>query len=168
MQHFSKLLIFIYTLLVAAGAWLTYLFAPISEDSQYPLLINLLGLFLDFIGVLLLSDQFLKIPERFRVVHELALGTVMGLPFMLSIGSINYSVVAILFDLPSSELWAKALGIITIYVGITLYGFESIADGFKMKFMGNIKTRISYYGWFMLLSGLMLQIYSSLMQLNIT
>ena len=167
MQHFSKLLIISYALLIAAGAWLTYIFAPLTADNQYPSLINLLGLGLDFIGVVLLSDQFLNIPERFRVVHELVLGTVMGLPFMLSIGSINYSIVAIWLDLPTSELWAKALGLIAIYVGITLYGFESVADGFKMKFMENIKIRISYYGWFMLLSGLGMQIYSSLMQLNI-
>jgi len=149
------------------GALLAYLFAPVNKPAQFAALINLFGLCLDFIGVVLLSERFLKIPSRFSKVHELVLSMVLGLPFMLSIGGIFYSIVAFGLGWEVSKVWASAVGVVTLYVGLALYGFDSMADALQFKFMKNSVTRASYYGWFLLLAGFVMQIYASIVQLKI-
>ena len=158
----SKSLIVSYLILMFFGGYLAYYFAKIDDPEKYPLLINLLGIGLDFVGVILLSDQFIKIPEQFQNVYELVLGIVLGLPFMLSMGMVLYVVPAAFFGWEISDLWENAVDIVFSYVGITLYGAVSIADVFRIK----LKTRIAFHGWFFLASGLVLQMYSTLLQVK--
>jgi len=129
---------------------------------------NLFGLFLDFIGVVLLSDHFINIPGRYKHLHEMVLSIVLGLPFMLSMGGVAYSLIAFGFGWDISNIWASAVGVVVLYVGLALYGFDSIADALQFKFMENSVIRVSYYGWFLLLAGLAMQIYASITHLGIT
>ncbi len=147
------------------GAGLAYVFRNITETSRLPYLIAILGLGLDFIGVVLISDNFLKIDEKYKSAQELILGCVLGLPFMLTIGGIIYAVLAFPFGFEFSKLWSKVLGYVTLYIGCALYGIDSITDAFKWNLFKSVTSRSNYYGWFILLSGLVLQIYSSVLQL---
>jgi hypothetical protein len=166
--NYSRFIGFGFFIEVLIGAYLAYLFSPIDYPKQFADLMNLFGLFLDFIGVVLLSDHFINIPSRYSHAHEMALSMVLGLPFMMSIGGATYSIIAFGLGWPVSMIWAIAVGIVVLYVGLALYGFDSIADALQFKFMENSVIRVSYYGWFLLLSGLVMQIYASIVHLGIT
>jgi len=165
MKYFSRYLSIVYFFLIICGAGLAFTLRNVTEISRLPNLISILGLGLDFIGVVLISDQFLKINEKYKGVQELVLASVLGLPFMLTIGGVVYAVLAFPFGIEFSDLWIKALGYVTLYIGCSLYGIDSITDGFKLNFLRSVKSRSNYYGWFILLSGLVLQIYSSVLEL---
>ncbi len=168
MLNYSKFIGFGFFIEILIGVYLAYLFSPVDEPKQFSALINLFGLFLDFIGVVLLSDHFINIPNRYKRVHEMALSMVLGLPFMLSIGGITYSVIAFGFGWQISDVWASAVGVVALYVGLALYGFDSIADALQFKFMEDSAIRVSYHGWYLLLAGLAMQIYASIAHLGIT
>lgn len=167
-MSYSKFIGFGFFIEILIGAYLAYLFSPIDDPKQFANLMNLFGLFLDFIGVVLLSDHFTNIPRRYKHLHEIVLSIVLGLPFMLSIGGVAYSLIAFGFGCDISNIWASAVGVVVLYVGLALYGFDSIADALQFKFMENSAIRVLYYGWFLLLAGLAMQIYASITHLGIT
>ena len=115
MKNFSKYLSIIYFFLIICGVGLAFAFRNVTETSKLPNLISILGLGLDFIGVVLISDQFLKINKKYKNIQEIVLGSVLGLPFMLTIGGGIYAVIGFPFGYKYSELWSKSIGFVTLY-----------------------------------------------------
>jgi len=165
MKNVSKYLSIIYFFLIVCGAGLGFAFRNVTETSKLPNLISILGLGLDFIGIVLISDQFLKINKKYKNIQEIVLGSVLGLPFMLTIGGGLYAAIGFPFGYNYSELWSKSIGFVTLYIGCALYGIDSITDEFKLNILNSVRSRSNFYGWFILLSGIVLQIYASVLQL---
>ena len=160
----SKRVKILISLFMLAGVGLAYVFRNIEGDDLYLILIGLLSQVTGFCATVLLSGQFLSIPERYNGIHNYAVTTAMAAPICVYMGSLIYGFLSIFFKYETSNVWREVSMVACMGWGIVIFAAGSFTDGLNM----NIKDKQSvvYTGWYMVIFCLALQIYISLSSLE--
>ncbi|HIF9111347.1 hypothetical protein [Photobacterium damselae] len=150
---------------MAIGISLAYLFNHLSSSSHFVAAIGLYSQIIAFGAAILLSSQFMDIPDKLFGVHAYAIAMVMSLPIYIWLSSIVYAVVSIIWGLPRSEVWELVITIPSWGLGLVIYGLGSIQD--VIRFNLSDKSLVVVLGWYMVIFSLGLQIYLSLISLEV-
>lgn len=151
--------------LVIGGALATIL-ARVPEVALFKGL-NVIGLVLDLVGVVLLSDLIVARANRFFAIFDFAYAFMLSALIIMPIGALLVVPIAGIFvDLPSQNV---ALGLflpVMAYVGTPLFALDMLADTLRFRFYSTMRTRIQFMGWYLFLSGLLLQMVAALLDLG--
>lgn len=147
------------------GLLLSYLFRHISTSSHFIAAIGLYSQIIAFGAAVLLSSQFMEIPERLFGIHNHAVALVMSFPMYVWLASFVYNFVCLFFDLPSSDVWSLVTNVACWGLGLALFAFGSIKDAIAPNLSD--KSLVVAVGWYMVLFSLALQIYLSLISLEL-
>ena len=147
------------------GFFLAYLFNHLNTSKHFISAIGLYSQIIGFGAAILLSSQFMNIPEKLFGVHNYAAAFVMSLPMYIWMSAFIYAFVSIFTGFPHSEVWALVTTISCWGLGIVLFAFGSIQEAFKFEISD--KSLIVGIGWYMVLFSLGLQVYLSLISLEV-
>ncbi|TDE19109.1 hypothetical protein E1100_26405 [Vibrio owensii] len=150
---------------MAIGIFLAYLFNHLSTSSHFVAAIGLYSQIIAFGAAILLSSQFMDIPEKLFGVHSYAIAMVMSLPIYIWLSSVVYAVVSILFGFPRSEVWELVITIPCWGLGLVMFGLGSIQDA--IRFDVSDQSLVVALGWYMVMFSLGLQVYLSLISLEV-
>jgi len=150
---------------MAIGIFLSYLFNHLSTSSHFVAAIGLYSQIIAFGAAILLSSQFMDIPEKLFGAHSYAIAMVMSLPIYIWLSSVVYAVVSILFSFPRSEVWELVITIPCWGLGLVMFGLGSIQDA--IRFDVSDKSLVVALGWYMVMFSLGLQVYLSLISLEV-
>lgn len=149
----------------AIGLFLAYLFNHLHTSSHFVAAIGLYSQFIAFGAAVLLSSQFMHIPEKLHGAYDYAIALIMSLPIYIWLAYIVYSIGSITFGFPRSEVWGAVITIPCWGLGLVLFGLGSIKD--VMRFDISDKSSVVILGWYMILFSLGLQVYLSLISLEV-
>lgn len=152
------------TILLLIGVALAYLFRHVQGDDKFLILLGLQSQVIAFCAAILLSGQFLSIPERWSGVHSWALATAMSAPIYIYIGNLVYIFADVFLGLGTSDVWSNACMIVCFGLGLVLYCTGCLESGLGMNTKD--KKAVVYTGWYMVVFSLLLQIYISLLNLG--
>ena len=160
----SKRVKILISLFMLIGVGLAYVFRNIEGDDQFLILLGLLSQVTGFCAAVLLSGQFLSIPERYSGIHSYSIATAMAAPICIYMGGLIYEFFSIFFELETSDVWREVAMVACMGWGMVIFAAGSFTDGLNM----NIKDKPSvvYTGWYMVIFSLALQIYISLSSLE--
>ena len=147
------------------GMLLSFLFRHISTSSHFIAAIGLYSQIIAFGATVLLSSQFMEIPERLFGIHNHAVALIMSFPIYVWLATLVYRFVCLFFDFPSSDVWSLVTNIACWGLGLALFAFGSIRDVIAPNFSD--KSLVVAVGWYMVLFALGLQIYLSLIGLEL-
>ncbi|SIN91918.1 hypothetical protein [Salinivibrio sp. ES.052] len=147
------------------GLLLSFLFRHISTSSHFIAAIGLYSQIIAFGAAVLLSSQFMAIPERLFGIHNHAAALVMSFPIYVWLATFVYKFVCLFFDFPSSDVWSLVTNIACWGLGLALFAFGSIKDVIAPNLSD--KLLVVAVGWYMVLFALGLQIYLSLISLEV-
>lgn len=147
------------------GIFLAYLFNHLNTASHFVAAIGLYSQIIAFGAAILLSSQFMNIPEKLNGVHCYVIAMVMSLPIYIWLSAIVYAVVGIPLGFPRSEVWELVITIPCWGLGFVMFGLGSIKDA--IRFDTSNKSIVVALGWYMVLFSLGLQIYLSLISLDV-
>jgi hypothetical protein len=152
-------------LYISIGIALSYLFRMINSQEQYMVVLGLLSQLIAFVGAIMLSEQFLSVPEKYSGIQDHVAAAAISAPFGIWVGSLLYTLFASIFGLPHSEFWAKAVTVILFGVGMMIYGVGSIEEAFSLEIKD--KSAVVAIGWYLIVFSLGIQIYISLIELDV-
>jgi len=147
------------------GAVLAYVFNHLNSSTHFVSAIGLYSQMIGFGAAILLSSQFMNIPEKLYGIHNYATALVMSLPMYIWLSSFMYSFVSIFGNFPTSEVWGLVVTITGWGLGMVLFGFGSVQEA--LKFEISDKALVVGIGWYMVLFSLGLQVYLSLISLEV-
>lgn len=147
------------------GAILAHVFNHLNTSNHFIAAIGLYSQMIGFGAAILLSSQFMNIPERLLGIHNYATALVMSLPMYIWLSAIAYSFISIFGFFPNSEVWGLVVTITGWGLGMVLFGFGSIQEA--LKFEISDKALVVGIGWYMVLFSLGLQVYLSLISLEV-
>ena len=150
---------------LAIGAVLAHAFNHLNTSSHFIAAIGLFSQMIGFGAAILLSSQFINIPERLYGIHNYATALVISLPMYIWLSTIAYSFFSIFGFFPNSEVWGLVVTITGWGLGMVLFGFGSIQEA--LKFEISDKALVVGFGWYMVLFSLGLQVYLSLISLEV-
>ena len=150
---------------IAVGILLAHLFNHLNTSDHFVAAIGLYSQIIGFGAAILLSSQFMSIPEKLFGVHNYAVAFVMSLPMYIWLSAFIYAFISIFGDFPHSEVWALVATISCLGLGVVLFAFGSIQEA--VKFEVSDKSLILGLGWYMVLFSLGLQAYLSLISLEV-
>lgn len=148
----------------ALGIWLHIVLGELQNIELFKLL-NVVGIFFDICGVLLLSHMVTSVKPRYGILFDVLYGAVMIGMFSLSMGLIIGNIASLFMELPSTKVVVVFGGGIVSYMLIPLYIMDSLADTFKFKFYETYIERTKFLGWYLLGSGLTIQLIASVYDL---
>ena len=151
---------------ISCGVLLFYALSSITRIESFKLF-NVIGLFFDIIGVLLLSKLVTDHSEKHRNIFDYCYFFFIGLIHHVPLGIIIGSVLLFWLDLPSSNIVTGFGGVILLYVAAPLYIIDYSGEIFELKFYKCTNSRIIFMGWYLLLSGLALQMVGALKDLTV-
>ena len=153
--------------LIVAGGFLVLLFvSKLDLSASKSSMINIIGLSFDFVGVILLSSIFLNLSERLYWVQAVTYRVILTAYMAMSIGFIAGMIYLAFMGQEIMEVWQAPMVIITLG-GSALFIIEMQAELFAPSYFRVLKNRMSFVGLFLLLYGLVIQIYASSIQLKI-
>ena len=161
----TRRLLLMFFLFIFTGVTLAYVFRNIDTEVQYISVLGLMSQVIAFSAALMLSEQFLNIPEKISGIHDFAIATTMSAPICVWLGNVMYTATAIVLNATYSEIWSEAVTISCWGLGMVIYGFGSIEQGLNLKIKD--KSAVVGWGWYMVFFSLGLQIYISLIELEI-
>lgn len=147
------------------GAILAYVFNHLNSSTHFVSAIMLYSQMIGFGAAILLSSQFMDIPEKLYGIHNYATALVMSLPMYIWLSSFMYSFVSIFGNFQTSEVWGLVVTITGWGLGVVLFGFGSVQEA--LKFEISDKALVVGIGWYMVLFSLGLQVYLSLISLEV-
>ena len=150
---------------IVIGTILAHVFNHLNTSSHFIAAIGLYSQIIGFGAAILLSSQFMSIPERLFGVHNYAVAFVMLLPMYIWMATFIYALVGIVFGFTYSEVWALVTTISCCGLGIVVFAFGSIQEA--LKFEVSDKSLVLGIGWYMILFSLGLQVYLSLISLEV-
>jgi hypothetical protein len=153
------------TLFIATGFALAFLFRNINSEAQYLTLLGLYSQLIAFAAAVMLSDQFLSLPGKYKKIHGYMVASAMSAPIYIWAGGIIYTIAVIPFDFPYSVIWAKSSMVICLGLGMVLFAAGSIGEALSI----DVKDKQASVGtgWYMIVFSISIQIYISLIQLDI-
>jgi len=146
------------------GAFIQYSLGSLANIEVFKLF-SVTGLVFDIFGFLLLSEIVIKIPAKYEKLLDAVYGTLMLFVFIVPLSISVSGVLAFLIELPSRNIISSFFGGIFTYLAIPLLFLDLGADFFKLKVYTSSTSRIRMMGWFLLLSGLILQLIGSSMDI---
>lgn len=162
----NKIQILLLSLLVVSmGGALAYLFRDMHTESQYLTLLGLLSQIIAFAAAIMLSGQFLSIPDKFSGIHNYAIAATLSAPIYIWLGGFLYSTTALFLGSSYSELWTKASTIVCFGLGMVIYAAGSIEEALSLKITD--KSAVVGLGWYMVIFSLGIQVYISLIKLGV-
>ncbi|MFT6909442.1 MAG: hypothetical protein ACJAS1_006161 [Oleiphilaceae bacterium] len=161
----TKIILFQALIFISVGIALAYLFRHLHTEEHYIKTLGLLSQIIAFSAAIILSDQFLSIPEKYSGVHDHLVAAVMSAPIHLWLGSFLYTLGTIFFAVPNSEVWNQVITIVCFGIGLVIFAAGSIGEAFSVKVKD--KSAAVAVAWYMIIFTLGLQIYVSLIELEI-
>jgi len=150
------------------GLYLSYFLGSFPK-IEFLKLLNATGLLFNISGMILLSDLILKNNRFENILLFLNLIILSALLFIpLSIVSLG-QFLSFFIELPSYKIIFAFSGTIMVYVGAPLFMTSLLSDTFgeilKKDFYKSSKFQSKFFGWYLLLSGMVLQLGASIMDL---
>jgi len=135
---------------IAIGIILEHVFNHLNTSSHFIAAIGLYSQIIGFGAAILLSSQFMSIPEKLFGVHNYAAAFVMSLPMYIWMTTFIYALVGIVFAFTYSEVWTLVTTILCWGLGIVLFAFGSIQEA--LKFEVSDKSLVVGIAWYMIYS----------------
>lgn len=150
---------------IAIGGFVATLLARLPEVALFKAL-NTVGLIFDIVGVFLLSDLVVSRANRFALAFDYAYAFVLMSLILMPIGSLLFvPIMGILMDRPSQEVSLGLFLPVMAYVGTPLLLLDMLSNALRLRFYQTMRTRIQFMGWYLLVSGLLLQLAASFIDL---
>jgi len=148
------------------GIYLAFLLGRFEQIALFKLL-NIVGLGFDIVGLLILSEFFLRNEKIVRRLSDWLIAVSMIFLLITPMGIFTGAIIGVVTttELPSIDTVLAFAGGIMLYVGLPLYGTDSLGDALLLKFYNTAETRAKFLGWFFLLSGLVVQLVAATMDL---
>jgi len=161
----ERRIVLLSTLFITIGFAFAFVFRNINSESQYLTVLGLYSQLIAFTAAVMLSDQFLSVPEKYKNIHGYTVALAMGAPFYIWMGGIVYMILAIFFGFSYSDIWAKVSMVICMGLGMVMFAAGSIGEALSI----DIKDKQASVGtgWYMVVFSIGIQIYISLIQLDI-
>jgi hypothetical protein len=161
----SKIILSQAFLFMLIGIGLAYLFRHLETEAHYIKSLGLLSQIIAFSAAILLSDKFLSIPVKYSGVHNHAIATAMIAPICLWQGSFMYIIATMFLNIPYSNVWTEAITIVCFGLGMVIFAAGSVGEALSLKVKD--KSAAVNLGWYMVVFSLGLQIYISLVELEV-
>ncbi|MCS0444648.1 MULTISPECIES: hypothetical protein [Vibrio] len=124
-------------------------------------LANFIGLLLDIIGVLLLTNLVVSSTNIYRkffdYIYAFLLFGVINVPIGMILGCVAWT----FMGLPSPQLVLGFSASMVGIIGTPLFTIDYAAEIFQLKFYETVKSRIVFMGWFLVCIGLSMQLFGA-------
>jgi hypothetical protein len=153
------------SIVLVLGVGTGYRLSGVSKLEPFKLL-NVTGLFYDFLGVLVLSEFVSSNPKLKRVSVEIVAPGVLWLQSVFPFGVILGGLLGMLARAPSSVSVGKFAMLFWAYSVLPLALLEGMVVFPQFAVLKSVESRWQWFGFFLLLSGVMLQLVAAVMGLG--